>query len=210
MTRTQRMMAALAAIMLLAVFALPLWRIGLIAPQYPEGLGMQIRINAVEGARPADLQNINELNHYIGMHVIESQSIPELRWMPWVVVLLAAAGLGAAASGRRGLVIAWLVALTAAGTAGMVDFYSWEYDYGHHLDMEHAIIKVPGMSYQPPLIGSKQLLNFTATSWPAEGAWVIAIAFGLGVAAVVGPRRRPTTSSGTNSQPTLGLVGGLS
>lgn len=206
MTRTHRMMGALAAIMLLAVFALPLWRIGLIAPQYPEGLGMQIRINTVEGARPADLQNINELNHYIGMHVIEPQSIPELRWMPWIVVGLVAAGLGAALSGRRALVIAWLVALTAIGAAGMADFYSWEYDYGHDLDIDRAIIKVPGMSYQPPLIGSKQLLNFTATSWPAEGAWVIAVAFGLGVAATIGPRRR-FTSTGEHTQPTLDLAG---
>lgn len=105
--------------------------------------------------------------------------------------------------------IAWLVALMSAGTAGMVDFYSWEYHYGHNLDMENAIIKVPGMTYQPPLIGSKQLLNFTATSWPASGAWVIAIAFGLGVAATVGPRRR-RASSASGHAPTLSLAGGVS
>ena len=51
--------------------------------------------------------------------------------------------------------------------AGLIDFWKWEYDYGHDLDTVNAIIKIPGMSYQPPVIGSRQLLNFTATSWPA-------------------------------------------
>ena len=55
---------------------------------------------------------------------------------------------------------------------GLVDFWHWEYDYGHRLDFEHAIIKIPGMSYQPPLIGVKQLLNFTAVSWPDVGGWL--------------------------------------
>ena len=43
----------------------------------------------------------------------------------------------------------------------MVDFYLWEYEYGHNLDPT-APIQVPGMSYQPPLIGYKMLLNFGA------------------------------------------------
>ena len=50
----------------------------------------------------------------------------------------------------------------------MVDFYRWNYNYGHNLDPNAAII-VPGMSYQPPLIGYKQLLNFGAYSMPATG-----------------------------------------
>ena len=40
------------------------------------------------------------------------------------------------------------------------------------------------MTYQPPLIGSKQLLNFTAESWPAAGA-ILGVAFALGIAALV-------------------------
>ena len=65
----------------------------------------------------------------------------------------------------------------------MYDFYKWEYDYGHDLDPT-AAIKIPGMSYQPPLIGTKQLLNFTATSWPASGGWLAIVAVTLGVACV--------------------------
>ena len=67
---------------------------------------------------------------------------------------------------------------------GMVEFYRWSYDYGHNLD-PNAIIKIPGMSYQPPLIGSKVLLNFTAASWPAAGGWAAGLAFLIGLSAVL-------------------------
>jgi copper chaperone NosL len=66
--------------------------------------------------------------------------------------------------------------------AGLVDFYLWEYDYGHDLNPK-AAIKIPGMSYQPPLIGSKQLLNMRTSSWPHVGGWAIGISAILGLLA---------------------------
>ncbi|MGZ8470316.1 MAG: hypothetical protein ACXWZ7_12980, partial [Gemmatirosa sp.] len=95
-----RLLTALAAVLLLGTFVFPLWRIELEAPQYPEGIGMLIRINTVDGIKPNDLQNINGLNHYIGMKAIEPDAIPELRFMPWIVAALSATGLAAALIGR--------------------------------------------------------------------------------------------------------------
>ena len=57
----------------------------------------------------------------------------------------------------------------------MYDFWRWEYDYGHNLDPT-APIKVPGMAYQPPLIGYKKMLNFEALSQPDIGGWFFIIA----------------------------------
>jgi copper chaperone NosL len=188
-TKLSRILVAVGAVLLLGAFIFPLWRVDLIAPQYPEGLGMLIRVNTVTGIKPNDLANINGLNHYIGMKAIEPDAIPELRYMPWIVAGLSAFGLLAAAVGRRRLVVAWLTVFAAVALVGLYDFWRWEYDYGHNLDFEHAIIKVPGMTYQPPLIGTKQLLNFTAASWPAPGARCIGLAFALGVAALVVVRR---------------------
>ncbi|HEU5219059.1 MAG TPA: hypothetical protein VFU23_10395, partial [Gemmatimonadales bacterium] len=176
----------LGAILLLGlVYLFPLWTVRLVAPQYPEGLGMQIRINTVSGLTPTDLANINGLNHYIGMRPIEPDAIPELRIMPWVVGLVIAGGLLTALVARRGLLLAWTGGYLVVALAGLVDFWKWEYDFGHNLDMAHAIIKVPGMSYQPPLIGSKQLLNFTASSWPAPGGIAAGLSLALALAAVV-------------------------
>jgi hypothetical protein len=180
-----RLLVALSSLLLVGLFFLPLWHVRLTAPQYPEGLGMYIRINTVEGATETDLNNINNLNHYIGMKHIDAASIPELKYMPIIVLLLAGAGLAAAAIGRRKIVYGWLGAFVLVATAGLVDFWRWEYDYGHNLDAATAIIKIPGMSYQPPLIGAKQLLNFTATSWPAAGGILAAVALLVGILGVL-------------------------
>ena len=185
MSRIPRMLLLLAAGLLMIALQLPLWRVSLVAPQYPEGLGMVIDAHTVRGATENDLGNINKLNHYIGMKAIDPTAIPELRVMPWVIVGLAVFAAGGALVGRRKVAIAWLASFAALGLVGMWDFWKWEYTYGHDLDTAHAIIKVPGMTYQPPLIGSKQLLNFTATSWPASGTFILGLAFVLGVAAVV-------------------------
>jgi hypothetical protein len=179
------MLLLLAAGLLMIALQLPLWRVSLVAPQYPEGLGMVIDAHTVRGATENDLGNINKLNHYIGMKAIDPTAIPELRVMPWVIVGLAVFAAGGALVGRRKVAIAWLASFAALGLVGLWDFWKWEYTYGHDLDTAHAIIKVPGMTYQPPLIGSKQLLNFTATSWPASGTFMLGLAFVLGVAAVV-------------------------
>ncbi|HEU4631535.1 MAG TPA: hypothetical protein VFS08_17405 [Gemmatimonadaceae bacterium] len=189
-----RLLTALAAVLLSGAFLFPLWRIDLEAPQYPEGLGLRIGIHAVEGMKPADLDNINALNHYIGMKTIAADAIPELRLMPWILGALLVGGLAAAVWARRGALLAWLVAFAAAGVGGLADFWRWGYAYGHDLD-PHAIIHVPGMVYQPPLIGSRVLLNFTAHSWPAAGGLLLGLAFALGVGALVLAYRRPAAAA---------------
>jgi len=185
MTRLSRLLVGAAALLLAAVYVLPLWHVRLVAPQYPEGLGMHIHVSSLQGATETDLNNINELNHYIGMKRIETDAIPELAVMPWIVAALIGGGVLVAAIGKRRPLYLWLGTFGAMGLVGLVDFWRWEYDYGHNLDMAEAIIKIPGMSYQPPLIGSKQLLNFTATSWPGLGGVAAGAAFALGLTAVV-------------------------
>jgi copper chaperone NosL len=191
MSRTARFLTLAAALLLGLMYVTPVWSVRLVAPQYPEGIGMYIKLNTIEGVKEHDLDNINTLNHYIGMKVIEPDAIPELQYMPWIVAGLIAAGVVVAAWGRRRLLVAWLVAFAMLGAAGLYDFWRWAYDYGHNLDLEKAVIVVPDMSYQPPLIGTKVLLNFTATSWPAAGGTAAGVAFILAAAALfISYRRR--------------------
>src|SRR5690242_12827806 len=187
--RRSRIVVAAAALSLLALYLVPLWRIELHAPQYPEGLGLRIWVGQITGARPNDLNSINGLNHYIGMHAIVPDDFPELRVMPWLLAGLVAGGLIVALVGRRGPLYLWLQLIALGAVAGLVDFYRWGYAYGHELD-EHAAIKVPGMSYQPPVIGTKQLLNFHAASWPDVGAWIVALCLAVGVTVAILEWRR--------------------
>ena len=186
MTARSRWFVLVAVALMATAYVLPLWRVDLVAPQYPEGLGMLIRINGVGGVKPNDLNSINGLNHYIGMKPIEPDAIPELRWMPWILGGLIVAGLAVAAMRRRRvpLYLYTVVLLGVLGT-GLWDYRRWGYDYGHDLDHEHAIIKIPGMTYSPPVIGRKKLLNFTATSWPSYGGIALSLAAGLIVVASV-------------------------
>ena len=188
MRRGSRIGMAVAAGLLGLPFFRPLWHIGLIAPQYPEGLGLYIWINQITGQKPQDLDSINGLNHYIGMKEIIPESIPELRFMPYLVGGLLVLGLLTALAGKRPLLYAWTGLFVLLSLAGLADFWKWGYDYGHNLDPT-AAIRVPGMAYQPPLIGAKQLLNFYATSWPAAGGWALILSLGIGVGLCVLERR---------------------
>jgi copper chaperone NosL len=161
----------------LALF-FPLWSITLEAPQYPEGLGMHIWAHSVEGISQHDLANINELNHYIGMKKIIPASIPELRFIPPIILIFAAASLLAAIRPRAWMIALLLACLAGSGAYGMYDFWRWEFDYGHNLD-PMAAIKVPGTSFQPPLIGEAHILNFESESWPAAGSYLLFAAGGM-------------------------------
>jgi copper chaperone NosL len=165
---TSRILVAFASGALIAVFFLPAWRIDLFAPQYPEGLMMNIWINKLTG----DVDVINGLNHYIGMKPFSEADFPEFAYLPYVVGFFMLLGMLVAITGNRRFLFLYLLLTVLGGALAMYDFYMWEYNYGHNLDPK-APIQVPGMSYQPPLIGHKRLLNFDAYSFPDVGGWVV-------------------------------------
>jgi copper chaperone NosL len=162
-----RVLTAITALALISAYFVPLWQILMWAPQYPEGLTMKIWINTLSG----EVRTISALNHYIGMKAIDASMFPEFRYMVYIVGFIIAVGLLAAIVNRRIGVVIFFSVIVAAGIGALVDFYLWGYDYGHNLNPE-APIKIEGMSYQPPLIGTKILLNFTAFSGPDIGGWV--------------------------------------
>lgn len=174
MNKKTKIIIAAASVFLILTFFFPIWQIDLQAPQYPEGIGLNIWINQISGQKPNDINTLNELNHYIGMRKILPDSIEELKVMPYILIFMILFGFIAAVSGKKILVKIWIGIFLMLAVVGMIDFYMWEYSYGHNLNPE-APIKVPGMTYQPPLLGSKQLLNIDAISLPYIGAVIIFI-----------------------------------
>jgi copper chaperone NosL len=174
---TSRILAAFASGALVAVFFLPVWRIDLFAPQYPEGLTMYIWINNITG----QVDIINGLNHYIGMKHINVGMFPEFKFLPYVVGFFMLLGMIVAITGKRKFLFYYLVLTVIGGILAMVDFYKWGYDYGHDLDRT-APVQVPGLTYQPPLFGHKRLLNFDAYSFPDVGGWIVIAAGALAFA----------------------------
>jgi copper chaperone NosL len=174
MSNPSRIIIAIASLALTATYFLPVWFIFLIAPQYPEGLTMNIWLNKITG----QVDIINGLNHYIGMKHIKPEMFPEFSYLVYVVAFFILFGLVVAITGKRKLLFAYLLTTIAGAIAAMVDFYAWGYDYGHNLDPK-AAIQVPGLYYQPPLVGHKTLLNFDAYSYPDSGGWVVIAAAGI-------------------------------
>jgi copper chaperone NosL len=190
-----RIILALAVLSMAAGYFLPLWEIQLWAPQYPEGLNMKIWLTHLSGA----FDIINGLNHYIGMRQIKQEMFPEFLYMGKVLAFIIVAGLVPVIVGKRLWLVVYVSILFIAGGLGIFDFYRWGHDYGHNLD-PHAAISVPGMTYDPPLIGYKSLLNFVAFSGPDIGGWVLIGAGGVATALLLWEsllaRKRPRAKMG--------------
>lgn len=179
-SRLSSLLLVLASVCLAVSLYVPIWQIDLDAPQYPEGLKLEIWAHKIAG----DVEIINGLNHYIGMKTLHSEDFPEFTILPYLIGTFVLAFLLVAIIRSKKALILALAAFVLFGIVAMVDFWYWEYDYGHTLD-PNAAIKVPGMTYQPPLIGFKQLLNFGAFSVPASGGWLFIAAGLLAVAALL-------------------------
>jgi copper chaperone NosL len=168
-----RLIVFLSVLMMIGVLFLPIWQIQLFAPQYPEGLVLKIFAGKLGG----DVNIVNGLNHYIGMKTLHENDFIEFTVLPYCIIFFAALLLITVLVNRKKLLYITTGLFIAFAILAMVDFWRWEYNYGHHLNPE-AAIQVPGMSYQPPLIGYKKLLNFGAYSIPDTGGWLF-IAVGV-------------------------------
>ncbi len=160
----------LAGVLLLAfIYLAPLWKISMGIPQYPKSIDIHIWINGIENGSPKAIEIMNVLNHNIGMQEIKPDSIKELKFFPYILLGLILSGVIITFINNKKFRLYWIIALVILLAAAFVDFYLWEYDYGHNLDPE-APLKVEGSSFQPPIIGVKMILNFRISSWPMTGA----------------------------------------
>ena len=171
--KKSKLLMLLGSLLLTGLFFFPLWNITLEAPQYPIPLGMEIHIDKFTDTHEFDIKNINLMNHYVGMQYIP-ETIPEFIIFTAVIISMIILFVIISFLGKHKFYMAWFVLMVVFGIAGMYDFYLWEYDYGHTLDPK-AIMNFKNadgsvMGFQPPLFGSKDILNFTAHSYPRLGA----------------------------------------
>jgi hypothetical protein len=159
----------LAGIALLVLGALlPLWRIELVAPQYAEGLRLDMyTYKIVAGHDGQDLPEINTLNHYIGMKPIEQADFIELKWIPFAVGAFALLALRASAIGRIGHLVDLGVLFGYFGAFSLGSFAYRLYTYGHQLN-PRAPMKIE--PFMPVVIGQQQIANFVQTSLPLAGS----------------------------------------
>jgi len=175
-----RWLLVLAVVPLVLGAFVPLWQIHFEAPQYPKGLDLFVRSYTIEGGNKGiDLPEINTLNHYVGMKKLDPAEFADLDFIPFAIGALALLALRVAVIGDVRSLIDLAVLTGYFGAFSLGRFAYMLYRYGHDLDPKAAIRME---AFMPPILGTKEMGNFTVSSFPALGTWLI----GLFAAIVMG------------------------
>jgi hypothetical protein len=210
-----RIVVAALALPLALSFGEPLWRISMEAPQYPKGLWMEIYSHKIEaGNHGQHLDEINTLNHYIGMSRIDQASLTDLDWMPFALGALILLTLRVAVIGNVRMLVDLLVLAGYVAAFAGARFVYRLWVFGHHLDPRAPVTVDP---FMPAVLGSKQVANFTTHSFPQLGSYLVGV-FLIGVGALTisqllrttnGMRKPPhtTTAASQSSAATSSALG---
>ena len=175
---TARFMLLAAAALLVATYFFPLWNLTMFAPQYPDGLRLDIySYTLIGGNGGQDVKEINVLNHYIGMQDLVNESFTEFKWMPFVIGALGLLILRAMVHGTVVSLVDVTMLFVYFGAFSMGTFAYRLWSYGQHLD-PHAPMRIK--PFMPVVIGSQQIANFVQTSLPMAGT----VCMGLFLAAI--------------------------
>ena len=154
-------------------FTAPMWHINMKAPQYPQGLDLYIYSYKVDGGNDGnDVQEINVLNHYIGMAPLDRQALSDLDWIPFLFAAMIIFALRTAVIGKVGSMLDLLVMTTYAGAFGFGRLYFKLYTFGHNLDPRAPVTVEP---FMPVMLDKKQIANFLTEAGPGLGTWYVAI-----------------------------------
>jgi hypothetical protein len=179
--RTRALLLAAAALLVTTYF-LPLWNLTMFAPQYPDGLRLDIYSYTLSGGNGGqDIREINILNHYIGMRELNTEAFREFQWMPFVIGALALLSLRAVVHGSVGALVDVFVLFTYFGAFSLWSFGYKLYRYGHDLASDAPVTVAP---FMPPVFGHQRVANFEIYSYPRGASFAIAAATLLLLAAV--------------------------
>jgi hypothetical protein len=182
-----RLLVAAAAFLLVGTLVFPLWSLTMFAPQYQEGLRLQIYASGLEaGNNGQDLKEINILNHYIGMRDLSDEHFAEFQWMPFVLGALGLLFLRAAVLGEMKTLVDAIAVYVYVAAFSLWSFAHTLYIYGHELSPTAAVTVPP---FMPPVFGAKQLANFEVYSYPGPASYaMLAAGIMLVLAAWIGWR----------------------
>lgn len=168
-----RLLLVALVVPLMLSFLFPLWRISMKAPQYPDGLSMDIYSHQLLGGNDGhDIQEINTLNHYIGMHTITREELRDLDWIPFALVAMGLLSLRAALLGNvRTLIdLSMIAGYVLVVAFGRFLWMLWE--FGHDLNPKAPVKVAP---FMPVVLGEKQIANFLTMSMPQLGSVLLGV-----------------------------------
>ncbi len=163
-----------AVLLLLPAYTSPLWNLTMFAPQYQEGLRLDIYSYHLEGGnRGQDIKEINVLNHYIGMRDLAEEDFTEFKWLPFVIGAIGLLILRAVVFGTVGHVLDVTMLFVYFSLFSLWSFAYKLWSYGHNL-APTAAVKVP--PFMPPVLGGRQIANFEVYSYPKLASYALGAA----------------------------------
>lgn len=173
-----RFVLAVLVVPLALSFTAPLWRISMTAPQYLNGLTMDVYAYKLEGGNDGQhITEINTLNHYIGMHHLDRTAAADLDWIPFALGALAVMALRVAAVGVVKDLVDLVVMTGYVSAFAFGRFVYRLYVFGHDLAPDAPVKVKP---FMPVVLGHKTVANFETYSYPQAGSYYLG-AFVTGV-----------------------------
>jgi copper chaperone NosL len=160
-------LSALGALLLVMSLSRPWWGMVMYAPQYPQGLLTIASLRDMTG----DVDELNELNHYIGMMDLNDAAKVERAIAPYMVWAFAALALAAVAVRKRWA--AWLMRapLLSFPAVFLADLKFWLWYAGNHLDPKAALSNAV-KGFTPVLFGAGKIAQFRTQAWVEPGFWL--------------------------------------
>lgn len=181
-----------AMLALVASLFVPYWVLELDAPQFPQGLEVHAFVNRLVGdvdpvTKSNDLEQLDELNHYVGMPSLEDGAKLERSVSVFAIVMFAGLLLAAVYIHSRWVVPLVLPALLFPFVF-LADLQYWLWNYGHSLDPRAPLASAVG-EFTPHLFGPSKIAQFDTNALPGPGLLLAFLASGLVAVGLVLHRR---------------------
>lgn len=167
------MLMMLAALLLMVSMFLPYWSMTMEAPQYPDGLKVDVYVNRLEG----DMREIDALNHYLGMPVLDEGGRLERS-----VSLISIVALGLLLMAGVFVHNQWAAILALPALlfpfVFVADLWWILYQYGHSID-PHSALGSAIKPFTPPIIGRGMVAQFTTVGEFETGFYLALVAMGV-------------------------------
>lgn len=158
----------IAAVLMLISYFVPYWNMTLHAPQYPDGLRVEAFLNRLTG----DVQEIDGLNHYIGMRPLNEAARLERSLSAIAIAVQALLVIAAVFVHSRWAAVLALPALLFPGLF-LADLFFWLHNFGQNLDPT-AALSSSIEPFTPPLLGEGMVGQFRTVA-RADIGWYIAL-----------------------------------
>ncbi len=152
------------SLVLISSFWFPYWSLNLKAPQYPNGLQLYVYMDHVEG----DVNEVNILNHYIGMASLDEAAQFERRFAWYGLLFLALGAVLVIPIGRKVYKVFYVPPiLFLLGFIG--DLFFWLYKAGHDLNPDAPVDIAP---FIPTMFGTGKIGQFSTVAYFGMGFWI--------------------------------------